>query len=61
MKKVKGLSKTKQNKTKQDKTIQNSLIDTDNSMEITRGEGVWGVTEGTGKINGNGRRLDLGW
>ena len=39
-----------------------NLIDTDNSMVITRGKGEWGDIEGgKGAINGDGRRLDLGW
>ena len=45
-------------KTKQNKTKQKTLIDADNSIMITRGGGE--VEEGTGGINGDGRRLDLG-
>ena len=38
------------------------LIDSDNSVVITREKERWGeVKEGTGKINGDGRGLDLGW
>ena len=38
------------------------LIDTGNSMVITRGEGEWGqVKEGKGEINGDRRRLDCEW
>ena len=38
------------------------LIDTGNSMVITRGEGEWGqVEEGKGEINGDRRRLDCEW
>ena len=41
---------------------QKNLIDTDNSMVITRGEGEWGqVEEGKGEINGDRRRLDCEW
>ena len=37
-------------------------MDTDNSMVITRGKGRWGeVKEGKRKINGDGKRFDLGW
>ena len=46
----KGLSKEKK-----------TLIDTDNSMVITRGKGVTGGRKGYGGIKGDRRRLDLGW
>ena len=36
-----------------------SLINTDNTMMITRGEGGREVEEGKGRINSDGRRLDL--
>ena len=53
MKKAKGLSKT---------TTSNTLIDTDSSVVIPRGKVGWEeVEEGEGGINGDGRRLDLGW
>ena len=47
-----GLSKNK-----------NTLIDTDNSMLISRGKwgGGGGVVDGKAEINGDGRRLNLGW
>lgn len=52
--KVKRLSKGKKN-----------LIDTGNSIVITRGKGPPGgkgeLEEGKEGRNGNGRRLDLGW
>ena len=37
------------------------LLDTNNGMVITREEGVGTVEEGKGRVNGDGRRLDLGW
>ena len=38
------------------------LTGIDYSMVMTRGEGGWGdVEDGKGGINGDGRRLDLGW
>ena len=41
---------------------QKNLIDTDNSMVITRGEGEWGqVEEGKGSVDGDGRRLNFRW
>ena len=46
MKKVKGLSRKKKN-----------VID--NSMVITTGKARW--EEGKGGLNGDGRRLGLGW
>ena len=51
MKKVEGLSKKKKK----------SLTDTDSSMVITGGKGGSGEVEGRGGINGDGRRLHLGW
>ena len=49
VKKMKVLSKEK------------NLIDTDNSMVITRGKGGWGeVEEGKEGINGDEKRLGLG-
>ena len=52
MKKVKGLSNKQEKKT--------TLIDTDNSMVITRENG-WGEREeGRGEMNGDGRDLALG-
>ena len=52
VKKVKGLSKKKKK----------PLIDTDNSVVITRGKGGWReVEESKEGINGDGRRLGLGW
>ena len=51
MRRMKGLSKEKMGR----------LLDTD-SVLITRGKGVWWeVGESKGGINGDGRRLDLGW
>ena len=39
-----------------------NLIDTENSMVISRGKGQWGkVEEGKGGINGDERRLDFEW
>ena len=47
-------------KPKKTKTKNPNFIDTDSSMVITRGKGVWGeVEEGKGEINDDGRRLDL--
>ena len=41
---------------------QKNLVDIDNSRVITRGKGGWGETEeDKGGINGDKRRLDLGW
>ena len=34
--------------------------ETDNSMVIIRGKGVWGEVE-EGKGNGDGRKLDFQW
>ena len=49
MNKMKGLIKTRAH-------------NTDNSMGITRGQGRVGeVVEGKVGVNGDGRRLDLGW
>ena len=39
----------------------NKLINTDNSMVITRRKGGWEAEDSIGGINGDGRRLDLGW
>ena len=52
MENVKGSKKKKKN-----------LTDMDKSMMITkRKTGVWGeVEEGIGGLNGDGRRLDMGW
>ena len=36
-------------------------LNIDNSMVITRGKLVVGGGESKGGINGDGRRLDLGW
>ena len=49
---MKTLSKHKQT----DKT----LIGTDSTMVVIRGEGVREVEEGVGGINGDRRRLDFG-
>ena len=49
MKKVKGLR-------------ENQTSETDKSMVFTRGKGGQGeVGEGNGRINGDGKRHDLGW
>lgn len=39
----------------------NGLIDTDNSRVIIRGKGVGEAEEDKRGIQGDGRRLDLGW
>ena len=47
---------------KKGKGLRKKPSETNNSMVITRGEGVWGEgEEGKSRINGDGRRLDLGW
>ena len=44
------------------KDLRKKIIDTDNSLVITRGKGgKEEVEEGKAGINGNGRRFDLGW
>ena len=47
-------------KQKKEKSIQNLQIQTI-VQKIMGGEGTGEVAEGTGGINGDGRRLDLGW
>ena len=51
MRRLKGLIRKKKER----------LRDRDNSMVIDGGRGLEGVEEGNGGINGDGRRLDLGW
>ena len=58
MKRIKGLSRKTNTKTEK------SSLDTDNSMVITRGEEQGGgkLSERVeGRMNGDGRRFDLGW
>lgn len=44
------------------KQTNKKLIDIENSMVITRGEETKGAKKGgEGGINGDGRRLDIGW
>ena len=40
--------------------IKKILIDTDNSMVLSRGKRGWGVKEGKGRMDGDRRRLDFG-
>ena len=50
---MKGLSQKQTNETK-------ALIDTENSMVITREKGMEGGRRGYGGINGDGKRPDWG-
>ena len=58
VKEVRGPNKEDKKQNKQTKT----LLATGNSVVTTRGKGKWReVEESEGQINGDGRRLDLGW
>ena len=55
MKEGEGIKQKNKNKDKK-------LIDTENSIVITREKGEIGeVEDSKGGINGDGRKLDLGW
>ena len=46
---------------KKEKKRGKNLLDTDNSVGLLRGGGVGGGGRGFRKVNGGGRRPDLGW